>query len=77
MWKICDKKHTYQWLRIAGPKVESEGINLDAQDKNLLIKNKWKNVMKNGEDPICLFTKDGIETVEHLISGRKVLTPIE
>ena len=72
-----DQKQTHQWLRSSGLKAESEGFILAAQDQSLLTRNYQANVMKNGADPKCRFCNDMIETVDHLISGCKVLAPVE
>ena len=72
-----DQTATYQWLRISGPKSETEGFIVAAQDQSLSTRNYQANILKTGVYDKCRFCDKVTESIDHLISGCSILAPTE
>ena len=72
-----DLHDTYQWLRSAGLKAETEGFIVAAQDQSLFTRNFQANVLHNGADPRCKFCNTSTKIIGHFISGCTILAPNE
>ena len=62
-----------RWLKSAVTK----GLMIAAQDQSLPTRNYLTNIIKNGLIPICRSCEQKTESIDHLISSRPILTPIE
>ena len=67
-----DIESTNKWLNKGDLKIETEGLITAAQDQSLPVK-ALNNIYKNNESPLCRLCKEKTETVEHIVSGCKVL----
>ena len=72
-----DVTATHQWLRSSGPKSETEGFIIAAQDQYLFTRNYQANILKTGVDDKCRFCDKFTETIDHLISSCSILAPTE
>ena len=68
-----DKIDTHQWLRSAGLKAETEGFIMAAQDQSLFTRNYQANIIHDGTDPKCRVCASEIESIDHIVSGCKLL----
>ena len=67
-----DIESTNLWLHKGDLKIETEGLITAAQDQSLPVR-ALNNIYKNNESPLCRLCNEKIETVEHIVSGCKVL----
>ena len=68
---------TYQWLRSAGLKAETEGLLFAAQDQSLPTNNYKTNISKVTTNDLCRICKNNKETIDHLIAGCSTIAPTE
>ena len=72
--KYLDKDHidmqlSFEWMKHAGLKGETEGLITAAQDQALNTRYYSKHIIKQGSTDKCRMCNSQPETVEHIISG--------
>ena len=69
------KGNTHQQLRSAGPKGGTEDFVMTARDQSLFTRKYQAKIIKNGAHQKSRFCKKFEETVDHLGSGCRIMTP--
>ena len=72
-----DQEKTHQWLRSSGLKSETEGLIIAAQDQSLATKSYHHKIINNDSDPKCRMCREFEETIDHILSGCRVLAKTE
>ena len=75
--KDVDQKMTNQWLKLAGPKSETEGFIIAAQDQAIKTNYYRDKILKDGADPVCRICGQFQETIDHIVAGCPELAETE
>ena len=71
MPESTDQKKTWEWLRKADLKIQTESLLCAAQEQALRTKYVKHNIDKSTESPLCRMCEEKGETVHHIVSECK------
>ena len=69
MSEVVDMTRTYQWLNKSNIRVNTEALNMAAQEQALNTGAVSHEIYHTVQDPKCRLCKQHAETVAHIISG--------
>ena len=67
--KDVDHQMSNQWLKSGGPKSETEGFIIAAQDHAIKTNYYRSNILNDGTDPMCRICGQFQETIDHSVAG--------